>query len=430
MQERLSRWSSVAMPRGQSGWLWSCAVLLILLSTAPGRGELAIHGFLEVAGGGRIGDDPHQTKDATLGEMRLELERSQPGPAGLRLFLKGDFLLDAVAEEADLDLREAYLDLPPLKQLEVRLGRQILTWGTGDLVFINDAFPKDFVSFFIGRADPFLKVPSDALKLSLFTDLLSADLVVVPRFEPDDFPKGERLSFFNPFTGALAGPEAALSVHRPPSGTLEAAGRLYRTLGSYEVAFYGFRGFFKQPLGIRDPARRELFFPKLAVYGASVRGPVFAGIGNLEVGYYDSLEDCHGRDPLIENSSLKYLLGYEQEVATDFTVRFQYFVEQMLQYDRFKAALPLGAPPRDEVRHLLTLRLTQLLWYQTLTLSLIAFYSPSDQDAYLRPTVAYHLTDQFTVTAGANVFVGAQHFTPFGQLDANDNLFVRLTYRF
>ena len=68
--------------------------------------------------------------------------------------------------------------------------------------------------------------------------------------------------------------------------------------------------------------------------------------------------------------------------------------------------------------------------YQTLELSLVAFYSPSDEDAYLGPQVAYKVTDRWTVAAGANIFLGRKDSTPFGQLDANDNLYLRLRYSF
>ncbi len=62
----------------------------------------------------------------------------------------------------------------------ITLGRQILTWGTGDLVFINDLFPKDWVSFFIGRDVEYLKAPSDALKVSAFSSWANLDLVYTP----------------------------------------------------------------------------------------------------------------------------------------------------------------------------------------------------------------------------------------------------------
>jgi hypothetical protein len=333
-----------------------------------------LHGFAEGAGGIRLKDDPAQARDATMGEGRLQVELSQEGPADSRLFFKADLIGDGVEERGDVDLREFYLDVSPVQVLDIRAGRQILTWGTGDLIFINDLFPKDFVSFFIGRSLEYLKVGSDAVKFSLYPGPFSLDLVAVPRFTPSDVPQGERLSFFNPFTNRIAVPDESLSM-RKPAATMEnteLALRLYRTFGSYESALYGFRGFFKEPVGM-DPAGGTLFFPKLSVYGGSIRGPFLQGVASFESGYYDSREDRSGTNPLIENASLKYLLGYERELWTDFSVRAQYYLEQMLEHGAYKASLPPGAPEKKEYRHLLFLRLTRLLRYQTVELSFIGF---------------------------------------------------------
>jgi len=388
---------------------------------------LSLHGFVEGAGGIRLKDDPAQARDATMGEGRLQVELSQDGPADSRLFFKADLIGDGVEERGDADLREFYLDVSPAQVIDIRAGRQILTWGTGDLLFINDLFPKDFVSFFIGRSLEYLKVGSDAVKFSLYPGPFSLDLVAVPHFTPSEVPQGELLSFFNPFTNRIAAPGESLSMRKPtatPANT-ELALRLYRTFGSYEGTLYGFRGFFKEPAGM-DPADGTLFYPKLSVYGASMRGPFLQGVASFEFGYFDSREDRPGTNPLIENSSLRYLLGYERELRTDFTVRAQYYLEQMLGYGAYKASLPPGAPEKKEYRHLLFLRLTRLLRYQTVELSLIVFYSPSDEDGMVNPQISYKITDRLSVASGANVFFGKNDFTQFGQLDKDDNLYLRL----
>jgi hypothetical protein len=355
------------------------------------------------------------------------VELSQEGPADSRFFFKADLIGDAVDEQGHADLRELYFDLSPVQVLDIRAGRQILTWGTGDLIFINDLFPKDFVSFFIGRNLEYLKVGSDAAKFSLYPGPFSLDLVAVPHFTPSEIPKGERLSFFNPFANRIAASGESPSMRKPaatPENT-ELALRLYRTFGSYEGALYGFRGFFKEPAGMDSPDG-TLFYPKLSVYGASMRGPFLQGVASFEFGYYDSREDRPGTNPLIENSSLRYLLGYERELRTDFTVRAQYYLEQMLDYGAYKASLPPGAPEKKEYRHLLFLRLTRLLRYQTVELSLIGFYSPSDEDGLVNPQISCKITDWLAVASGANVFFGKRDFTQFGQLDKDDNLYLRL----
>ena len=397
------------------------------LCTCPQALALSVHGFLEGAAGARLTDSPTQPKDATLGEGRLQVELSQEGPADSRLFFKADLVGDGVEERGDADLREFYLDVSPAQVLDIRAGRQILTWGTGDLVFINDLFPKDFVSFFIGRSLEYLKVGSDAVKFSLYPGPFSLDLVAVPHFTPSEIPKGERLSFFNPFTNRIAVPGESLSMRKPaatPENT-ELALRLYRTFGSYEGALYGFRGFFKEPVGM-DPAGGTLFYPGLSVYGTSVQGPLLGGVAGFEFGYYDSREDRPGRNPLIENPSLRYLVGYERELQTDFTVRAQYYLEQMLEYGAYKASLPPGAPEKKEVRHLLFLRLTRLLRYQTVELSFVGFYGPSDEDGMVNPQASCKITDRMSVALGANVFFGNEESTQFGQLEKDDNLYLRL----
>jgi hypothetical protein len=355
------------------------------------------------------------------------VELSHEGPVNSRLFLKADLIGDGVEERGDAELRELYVDLSPVRVLDVRMGRQILTWGTGDLIFINDLFPKDFVSFFIGRSLEYLKVGSDAVKFGLYPGPFSMDLVAVPHFTPSEIPKGERLSFFNPVANRIAIPGESLSMREPaatPENT-ELALRLYRTFGSYEGALYGFRGFFKEPVGM-DPAGGTLFYPELSVYGTSALGPLLGGVAGFEFGYYDSREDRPGTNPLIENASLRYLLGYERELWTDFSVRAQYYLEQMLEHGAYKASLPPGAPEKKEYRHLFFLRLTRLLRYQTVELSLIGFYSPSDEDGMVNPQISCKITDWLSVASGANVFFGKKDFTQFGQLDKDDNLYLRL----
>lgn len=70
----------------------------------------------------------------------------------------------------------------------------------------------------------------------------------------------------------------------------------------------------------------------------------------------------------------------------------------------------------------LAVRLTELPLNQDLTLSLFVFYSPSDEDAHLRPRVEYKITDAWQVTGGANVFAGFEIDTFFCQLENNSNV--------
>jgi hypothetical protein len=397
-----------------------------ILETLP----FELHGFLEGRGGLRTQDDPHESKTATLGETRLQLNLFKAlGWAKFRI--KSDFLYDGVAEETQVDLREANAFFTPFEFMELKVGRQILTWGTGDYIFINDLFPKDYNSFFIGRDDEYLKAPSDAVKASFYTKVFNLDFVYTPQFNPDRFINGKRLSYFNPQLGRLAGEDAVIYPEKRNEWfeDSEIALRLYRDIGGYGLALYGYNGFWKSPLGF-DPQEGKATFPRLSVYGLSARGKVWKGIGNVEMGYYDSRDDRSEKNPFIPNGQIRYLAGYEQELAKDFTVGVQYYLEQMLQYGAYKRTLPLGSKAADEFRHVITLRLTKLLMYQNLKLSLFTFYSPPDQDVYMRPNIHYKITDHWAAEVGANIFFGEKDHTFFAQFKSDTNVYVGIRWSF
>ena len=141
-----------------------------------------INGFLEGRAGIRTQDDSEE-KDASVGDLRLQVEVEKEF-RGIIFSTTSDWLYDPVLDKHHvrleegkgfLDLREANILIRPLEIVDLKIGRQILTWGTGDLIFINDLFPKDWNSFIIGRDLEYLKAPSDALKISLFSRWANLD---------------------------------------------------------------------------------------------------------------------------------------------------------------------------------------------------------------------------------------------------------------
>lgn len=391
-----------------------------------------LDGFVETRFGVRTGDDPYQD-DLSIAEARTQLAAQWTPGGSTTVRVVGDLIYDAVEPDRSLDLetgrgwldlREASLVFRPVSFADVKVGRQILTWGTGDLIFLNDLFPKDFRAFFIGRDDEYLKAPSDAVRVSTFFDLVNLDVAWTPRFDPDRAIDGTRLSFFNPLLGRLSGEDAMIRAALPDDwiDDDELALRAYRNLGAWETALYFYEGFWKSPAGFDDQGRA--LHPALRVYGASVRGPLRGGIASAEVAHYDSRDDQSGRDPFVQNGETRFLLGYEREVATNLTLGLQYFGQRTTEVDALIATLPAGFRVPDEFRHTLTVRLTRLAMNQNLTLSLFKFWSPNDDDGHLRLRASYKVTDAWRVEGGANLFYGPDEQTFFGQLKGNDNVFV------
>lgn len=395
---------------------------------APGILDLVeLHGFMEERVGSRLQSSP-QERRASIRETRLQGEGAFNGEH-VQVKLKGDVWHDGVTDRMEGDLREAWASFRVSDALDVKAGRQVLSWGTGDLVFLNDMFPKDWVAFYTGRDSEYLKAPSDSIKVSAYSGLGNLDLVYTPLFAPDRFITGERLAYWNDAAGALLGRDARMD-YRAPNRAFddgETAARLHGTWGAAELALYGYWGFWKTPSG-QDAAGHQSF-PRLAVYGGSVRGPLGPGIANMEAAWHQSTEDESGRDPRIANFELRYLVGYAQELDRELTASAQYYVEQTLQYGGYRASLSTGRP-RDEFRHVLTLQMTQLLLGQDLELTLQACWSPSDHDAYLRPKARYRFTDKLSGEAGANLFSGDHAWTSFGQHRKDSNVYTGLRYSF
>ncbi len=408
---------------------------LTLLSSRLQAQEFSLHGFAQVNYSARVANTDGLTNksgqpfpDYILGDERLQLEVTRYGSTA-GLLAKVDLFYDGLAKRADLDIREVYVDLY-LGNFDIRAGRQIITWGVGDLVFINDLFPKDWVAFFSGRPLEYLKIGSDALNVNYYDGFISVQVIAIPFYQPDILPMGERLVVYNPF------PPSTEQTERLPENSLEntqLAVRLYRYVGNFDISLYAYRGFYPSPPGIEFDQNTNvvtIFHPRLNVYGASLQGAFLNGVLSLEVGYYDSRDDTDGTNPGIENSQVRFLTSYQRAFGENFTIGLQYFVEQIQKYSQYIQFLPPGFPQRKELRHTLSLRLTQLLNYQTLRLSFFTFYSPNEKDYYINPELRYELEDGMWVAVGGIIMGGKKNYTFFGQFEKNDNLYLVLRYGF
>ncbi|ABI58082.1 DUF1302 family protein [Alkalilimnicola ehrlichii MLHE-1] len=391
-----------------------------------------LEGFFEAAGGHHIRNNRVTDKDYNLAEARLQLDMRGDWRR-YRFRVRADGVADGVDEELRGELREARVSFPVGDRLDVRAGRQILSWGTGDLLFVNDLFPKDFESFLTGRDEDYLQAPSDALRGTWYGDAVTLDVVWTPVFEPDRFVDGDRLSYFDPATGARTAESLPATAPDDFPDDGELAARLSRRVGGVELAGYLYRGFFPQPseqIGTADQPR--LTHARLNAYGASVRAPVAGGIGNAEIGYYDSVDNRDGKAaPWVPNSQVRFLLGYTRELIANLDLGLQYYAERLQDHDELKARWMADEDYLPEAyRDVVTVRLTYSMWRDDLIWSLFSYLSPADEDYYLRPSVRYRASDAVTYTFGGNLFGGKDRHTFYGQFKRDSNLYARVRFRF
>lgn len=397
---------------------------------------LNISGFWDYRVGIRTQQDSNESQQS-LHEMRLQLALQKEIESTV-INITADFLADSTSSQhaVDLengqgwiDLREANIVISPLSYMDLKLGRQILTWGTGDLIFINDLFPKDWQAFFIGRDLEYLKAPSDAIKASFFSDYVNLDIAYTPQFDADRSISGDKLSYYSPLSNSLVGDQHIIKPDKPHAD--EIALRLYKNIGTNELALYAYHGFWKSPVGF-DLINNTNRYPALRSIGASLRTPLWQGISNIELGYYDSYEHAARDNPFTPNSEARLLMGYEQELIQNLTISVQYYAEWMQHYEHYKASMELiGAKSkREEMRHVLTNRISLQTHQQNITWSLFTFYSPTDNDGYFRPNIHYNYSDSWSLEAGGNFFIGQKESTFFAQFQKNNNLYASIRYGF
>lgn len=390
---------------------------------------LDLRGFVDVGLGG-FAHNSITDSEYSLAEVRGQLSVS--GYVG-QTYLAGtaELILDNVADDTViLKTRELYLDRSIGEHLNIRFGQQVLSWGTGDFVFLNDFFPKDWQAMFSGRDDQYLKAASKALKVSHQGTWFDSDVVWTPDFESDNFIDGERFGFYNPGLARVSAsprlrsdePKTKLS-----NGTL--ALRFSKTLESIEYALYGYRGYFTQPLAF-DPERASNYFPRLNSLGASLRRPLMGGLVNVELAYLDAVDDSAGVDPNQPNSQWKLLLGHERELMPRLTAAIQLYTEKINNYSAYKRGLDKAASNKQAEWHSnLSLRLSYRNENESLTWSLFGFYSPDAQDYYIKPKLSYRYNDHWILAVGVNYFNGNKR-QQWGQFNLSSNVFVRVKYSF
>ena len=403
------------------------ALALAWTITASGQG-VSLDGFAQshVAARTSRATCPAGTAcDFPAAELRGQLKAEGKNSPGNAAFLaRFDLLRDVAIDDTRLVTRELSGDLTSEKA-SVRLGRQVITWGVGDLLFINDTFPKDWVAFFTGQPMQYLKLGSDALKLNAFPGPANFELVIAG-FRPDNTPTSRRFIFADPLPPGL--PRRTLEPGND-SGEVEISGRVSGYLANWELAGYVSRTHYRSPAWRVTGSEIVGTYPRLNTAGASLTGPIGKGVVSLEAGYYDSPQDRDGRDPSVENSQFRGLVGYSRQLWEDATLGLQLYGEWMRDYAAYRGTLPAGFPVKDRLRKVTTVRFTQLFAHQTVTFNLFAFLGLSEEDRYIIPSLRYAFSDNLWAEAGANLF-GGKRDGMFGSMQDNSNVYLTVRYAF
>src|SRR3990172_12485890 len=171
---------------------------LALAAAAPSgvRAEVTLSGFLQQnTAFNTVGANPDGWHYKWL-EERAQLKLDATGDPW-RVLVKGDVAYDHLRPQDEKELREGYADYSA-GDWDLRGGRPVITWGLGDLVFVNDVFPKDHEALFAGRPLEYLKRGVDAVKLGAYREFANFELVLSPDFRASRTPDPRRFHLYDP----------------------------------------------------------------------------------------------------------------------------------------------------------------------------------------------------------------------------------------
>lgn len=378
--------------------------------------DSTLNAFFEIGMGNRFHRDPALLQAATMRDTRLNISW-QKALDRISMSPEVELVHDAVTKKFTLNVRELSASLATFEKADIKIGRQILTWGVGDYLFLNDLFPKDFQSFFNGRDDRYLKAPSDAIKFSYFHTLLTLDVIYSPRFEPDNYINGEYFSFYQP---AINGNTSTSPHVQLPNGG-EWSTRISTQLGRSDIALYASQGFARSPLSTDmqgAPAHH-----KMKSIGLSVVVPSSVGLLKAEYSYY-SIPRGQALISHPPNES-RWLFGIDTEIATSLVLNLQLYTEQFHNKQPHEANNVAVSN-----RWLLTTGLNYTTPRQYWSFKAFHFYSIEDNDGYLRLSSSYKFNDTTSITTGINYFYGKKPTTSFNQFEKASNAYVRMRWYF
>jgi hypothetical protein len=357
--------------------------------------------------------------NAMVNEQRLQLLAEWQGAGALSATLRADAMHDGAVGHSSVLVREGYLDWTLSPRLSLRAGRQVITWGVSDYLFVNDIFPKNYDAFFTGKPFDHMKEAVDALKANAAAGANEIDLVVA-RPGADQAPSDRRFAATAPPPGMRFG---AAQRHGA-----DIAARLARRLGRWDAAFYLARYHSRDAALNPAGAMPRWEMRPLRHAGASVAGPLGSGVLMAELAYMDGKARAGNMNRFFVGSQVKALVGYSAELGDDFGASLQYHHEMAADYADYRATLADGIPPVARHRQTLYFKLHKKLHHQTLSLGIQGF-AALDGGNYINPFAMYAIADGLNLEAGANLF-GGTATSRYGTMKHDSNAYASLRYSF
>lgn len=396
------------------------ALVVPMLAFADGDYEIRLNGFADTYHALQV-DYPHGWMSSRT-RLRLEL-RADYGDAFLfsSMNLAYNGIID---EETGFFLREAYFDYVG-KVLEIKAGRQIVTWGVADGIRITDLIsPMDYTEFMTNDYDD-MRVPVNAFNLKFPRESFSAEVIFVPVPEFFVMPTGKD----NPWAAELPA-RTRMDLGDTPGKRLknsEWGGRVRFFLEDLDFTLSALHTFNKSPVNEAsyDASSDSVLilgvYKPMEVVGADMSLPAGEFVFRAEAAeYFGEALATDNSASVKRRNTFNALGGIDWYAGNNWTLMVQYTHKCIADYRK--------SLKQDKNVSMVTARVSKELLNNTLKLVLYGMLDVNDMGFYARATADYLLNDQITLSFGADRFGGDGGM--FKSYEKNTQVWVKGKYFF
>lgn len=326
-------------------------------------------------------------------------------------------------KDSGIKLLEAYYSYQN-KDINLKIGRQIILWGVADGVRITDKVsPMDY-SEFLARDYDDIRLAVDAFKFRYSKDYMKLDIVFIPIFESFTLPisKENPWSIIDP--RFLNKYEISDNTPKYKISNSELGLRLSYNLPGIDFSLSTLYTWNKIPI-IRTSRKADTFiitkdYKRMFFVGGDISKPigefVIRGEGalNFKKAFLTKTNDISRKE------SLEYLIGIDWYASNEWVFMCQYSNQTILDYNN---SIVCG-----KNNSLLTFNVSKKILNSTTTLSDFTYYDLENNSSFSRMSIDYSLTDQIHILAGYDCFIGDKG--KFGAYKNNSEYWLKAKYTF
>jgi len=392
--------------------------IIILVFAFILNAQIIHHGFVRTYLGALTNRDGEYSVLQNTFDWKLDY-----GKGDVELYVNPVFDYNALNANLDITLRQAFMDIY-FDNFDLRIGKQQIIWGKADGVFITDVIsPRDLSEFILPDFEE-IRIGTNAVKFDYYLGNSTLEAVWIPTFQPTIAPRKGSIWYKNMLNFSMP---IVYDYHNYDVGNKLSESEIalkYSYLGS-SIDFELMAAYMwddNPTMHIfAQPDTTILIKPeyhRLPLAGASFSKAVGGAVVRGEGAYY--FEKRFAAENLSvngvkEKDYVHYLIGYDHNWF-GMNVSFQFIQEYIMDYEEDIR--------NDEFSSTMTFLITEDFLRETLRLEFFTYYGINNEDALLRPKIAYDLADGFEVQLGANIFVGEEG--NFGQYDKNDMVFMKV----